>query len=96
MDYIQILGIAAAILTSAANVPQAVKIIRTKSTKSISAATYALLFSGLTLWLIYGIIKNDLPIILANSVSAALAGVILIMKLTLKKTEDQTSSEEID
>jgi MtN3 and saliva related transmembrane protein len=95
MDYIQTLGIVAAIFTSAANVPQALKIIRTKSTKSISAATYGLLFTGLTLWLIYGILKNDLPIILANAVSSALAGIILVMKLMFRKKEDQ-SSEEMD
>lgn len=88
MDYIQILGIVAAILTTAANVPQAIKIIRTKSTKSISTATYVLLLSGLILWLIYGIIKNDLPIILANGVSALLAAIILVMKLASKKNKD--------
>ena len=88
MDYIQILGIVAAILTTAANVPQAVKIIRTKSTESISSATYALLLTGVLLWLVYGIFKEDLPIILANAVSALLAAVILVMKLSAKKNKD--------
>ncbi|HEX9979739.1 MAG TPA: SemiSWEET transporter [Flavobacterium sp.] len=89
MDFIKILGFVAAALTTCANLPQAVKIIRTKSTKSISTATYALLFSGLVTWLIYGILINDLPIILANSVSAVLAGIILTMKLVAKKKENQ-------
>jgi MtN3 and saliva related transmembrane protein len=88
MDWIKILGIAAAILTTAANIPQAIKMIRTRSTKSISAATYALLLTGLLLWLAYGIIRKDLPIILANAVSAVLAAIILFMKLTNKKKED--------
>ena len=85
MDYVEIIGIGAAVLTTAANVPQAIKIIRTKSTKSISAATYALLLSGFLLWLYYGIEKEDLPIILANAISAVLAIIILFMKLTSKK-----------
>ena len=89
MDYIKILGIVAAIITTAANIPQAVKIIRTKSTKSISAATYALLFIGQALWLAYGIIRKDLPIILANAISTALCGIILLMKLATKKQENQ-------
>ncbi len=89
MDWTQILGIAAAVLTTAANVPQAIKIIRTRSTESISTLTYILLFTGLVLWLIYGIIRNDLPIILANAVSAALAGIILILKIIGKKKEGQ-------
>ena len=88
MDYIKILGIIAAILTTAANVPQTVKIIRTKSTKSIATATYILLFVGQALWLAYGIIKKDLPLILANAISTTLCGIILFMKLNAKKQED--------
>ncbi len=87
MDWIKFLGIVAAVLTTAANVPQAIKIIRTRSTESISTMTYILLFSGLVCWLIYGIIRDDLPIILANSVSAALAGIILVLKIIGKKKE---------
>lgn len=87
MDWTQTLGIAAAVLTTAANVPQAIKIIRTRSTESISTLTYILLFTGLVLWLVYGIIRSDLPIILANAVSAALAGIILVLKIIGKKKE---------
>lgn len=89
MNSTEILGISAAFLTTAANIPQAFKIIKTRSTKSISSATYALLFVGLVLWLIYGIIRDDLPIILANAVSAGLSGIILAMKLVAKKQENQ-------
>ena len=87
MSFVEILGFAAAALTTAANVPQAVKIIKTRSTKSISALTYAILFTGLVLWLIDGIYINALPIILANSISALVAGIILVMKLLAKKEE---------
>lgn len=89
MNLVEILGFAAAALTTAANVPQAVKIIRTRSTKSISALTYAILFTGLVLWMIYGICTDDLPIILANSISAAIAGIILVMKLLAKKEKEK-------
>lgn len=87
MDYIQILGLAAAFFTTAANIPQAIKVIKTSSTKSLSALTYAMLFIGMVLWVVYGIIRNDLPIILANSVAGALCGIILIMKLLPNKKE---------
>ena len=87
MDYVEIIGITAAIITTAANVPQAIKIIRTKSTESISTVTYALLLTGFILWLFYGIRKEDLPIILANAISAILAIIILYMKLTAKKSK---------
>lgn len=87
MDYIQILGLSAAFFTTAANIPQAIKVIKTSSTKSLSALTYAMLFIGMVLWVVYGIIRNDLPIILANSIAGALCGIILIMKLLPNKKE---------
>ncbi len=91
MNYVEILGLAAAALTTAANIPQAIKMIKTRSTKSISAVTYAMLFTGLVLWLIYGIYIDDLPIILANSISAAISGIILVMKLTARKDQKKES-----
>lgn len=84
MDYTEALGLLAAFLTTIANIPQAVKVIRTRSTKSLSAPTYALLFTGLSLWTVYGIIRNDLPVILGNAVAAVLCGTILGIKLWYK------------
>lgn len=88
MDYIQIIGLLAAVFTTAANIPQAIKVIRTRSTKSLSAPTYAMLFLGMALWVAYGIFHSDVPIILANSVAGSLCGIILFMKLLgLKQKE---------
>lgn len=84
MDYIEALGLAAAFFTTLANVPQAIKVIRTRSTKSLSAPTYAMLFLGLLMWTTYGIIRNDLPVILGNVIAAALCGTILSIKLWYK------------
>jgi MtN3 and saliva related transmembrane protein len=88
MDYIQALGLLAAFFTTIANIPQAVKVIRTRNVKSLSAATYAMLFIGMLLWVAYGIIRNDLPIILANSIAGALCGIILVMKLICRNQDD--------
>lgn len=84
MDLLQVLGLAAAVLTTAANIPQTIKVIKTRSTKSLSAATYAMLFTGMVLWTLYGILREDVPIILANSIAGALCGIILFMKLWVK------------
>lgn len=81
MDLILVLGIAAAFCTTAAFLPQAFKTIRTRHTKDISLGMYLLMVTGLTLWLAYGIFKGDLPIIIANSVTVILAGLILFMKM---------------
>lgn len=88
MNYIQALGLLAAFFTTIANIPQAVKVIRTRNMKSLSAATYAMLFVGMLLWVAYGIIRNDLPIILANSIAGALCGIILAIKLICRKHDD--------
>ncbi|MFV8369374.1 SemiSWEET family sugar transporter [Flavobacterium sp. LB2R40] len=85
MDYIQILGLIAATLTTGANFPQTYKIIKTKSTKDISKVTYVMLFCGGMMWLIYGILQNDIPIIIANGISGAICGIILILKFSSKK-----------
>lgn len=84
MDYIQFIGIIAAILTTVSFLPQAIKAIKTKDTKGISLSMYCIFFLGVTLWLIYGILVNNLPIILANSVTFILSGTILILKLKYK------------
>ena len=81
MDYIQVLGLAAAFFTTIANIPQAIKVIRTGSTKSLAASTYAMLFLGMALWVVYGVIRKDVPIILANAIAGLLCGIILSMKL---------------
>lgn len=84
MNLLQALGFAAALLTTAANIPQAIKVIRTRSTKSLSAATYTMLFIGMVIWVVYGIMREDLPLIVANGISGILCGIILFMKLWVK------------
>jgi len=91
MDDVEILGLVAAAFTTIANIPQTIKIVKTRSTKSISAITYAMLFVGMVLWVVYGIIKTDLPIILANGIAAALCGTILTVKCWAKYRGTETS-----
>jgi MtN3 and saliva related transmembrane protein len=75
------LGYLAALCTTAAFVPQAVKTIRSKDTRSLSLGMYCMFTVGLILWLLYGIHKKDLSIILANAITGVLALVILFHKL---------------
>lgn len=85
MDYIQLLGYVAAILTTIANLPQTYKIIKTKSTKDVSLMTYLILTAGCGLWVFYGILKSDIPLIIANGISTAICVIILILKTFSKK-----------
>lgn len=80
MDYAIVLGVIAAMLTTICQVPQVYKSWSTKHTKDISWLMYLLLFTGVSLWLIYGIIIRDIPLMLANSLTAALVLAVLILK----------------
>lgn len=82
-----ILGFTAAICTTIAFIPQAVKVYKTKHTKDISLGMFSLLNLGFVLWLIYGIILNSYPIILANAVTIIFAVYILITKIRLDVIE---------
>ncbi len=84
MNGVTILGLVAATFTTAAFVPQAVKIIKTKHTKDISIVMYSMLMVGIILWLIYGIMLEELPIILTNSVTLIFTSIILGLKLKYK------------
>jgi len=76
-----IIGIAAGVLTTAAFLPQLVRVIRTKHTKDLSLLTFSLFSLGVFLWLIYGILLKELPIILANAFTLVFAMLIVIMKI---------------
>jgi len=84
MDRIEIISIIAGILTTGSFIPQAVRIIRTKETKGISIAMYAIMCSGIFLWMLYGIFTWQVPMIAANGVTLALSMVILGLKLRYK------------
>ncbi len=81
MDANTLLGIAAGSLTTLAFIPQVVKAWRTRSTRDISLGMFLLFSTGLVLWLIYGAWIGSWPIIIANTVTLALALVIIVLKL---------------
>ena len=84
MEPVTVIGLIAAAFTTFAYVPQAVKTIKTKNTKSLSLNMYVIMTVGIVLWLSYGILLRDLPIIIANTVTLLCAGIILILKIKYK------------
>ena len=76
-----IIGTIGAILTTACFIPQVVKIIRTKDTRSISLMMYVVFTLGVACWLTYGIILNALPVIIANAVTLVLTFIIIWQKV---------------
>jgi MtN3 and saliva related transmembrane protein len=80
-DWTAFIGLIAAICTTSSFLPQVVKILRSKRTKDVSLPMYSILTAGLFLWLVYGFILNDLPLILANSISLTLSLCVLLLKI---------------
>lgn len=75
------IGYFAALLTTAAFVPQAWLVWKTRRTEGISLGMYSVFTAGVALWLCYGVIIGSWPVIIANSLTGALALFILGMKL---------------
>ena len=81
---IKYIGFFAAFCTTFAFLPQAIKVYQTKSTRDISLYMFLIFTIGVLSWLIYGLIINDLPVILANAVTLVLSFFILIYKILYK------------
>jgi MtN3 and saliva related transmembrane protein len=76
-----LIGYGAAILTTLAFIPQSLKSWRTRDLSGVSLSMYSLFTLGVGLWLVYGILLDSWPIILANLVTLTLAGTVLFLKL---------------
>lgn len=76
-----IIGSVAATLTTVAFLPQAIQVIKTKSTRDISLVMYLVFTAGVGFWLTYGILLGAVPIIIGNVITLFLALIVLIMKL---------------
>ena len=82
--FITYLGLIAGTLTTIAFFPQVVKTWKTKKTEDISLVMFLILCLGIFLWLVYGLIIKDLPLILANGITFLFASIILIFKIKYK------------
>ncbi|MBZ4034952.1 SemiSWEET transporter [Flavobacterium sp. 17A] len=72
MNYIDIIGLTAGTCITLSTIPQILKVWKTKKVKEISLKMFATLTFGIVMWIVYGILKNDFPIIITNSISLVL------------------------
>ena len=81
MSNIEILGYISAFLTTFSFLPQTIQVLKTRNTSSLSLAMYSIFTIGVGFWLMYGIIKGDSAIIIANFITFGLSATILSMKI---------------
>lgn len=89
------LGLLAGAVTSVAVVPQIIKSYRSRHVRDISIWQPVLLNLGMSLWLTYGIIIGDLPLIMANTFSILCNSILIVMKFFFKEDDNGRTSDYI-
>jgi MtN3 and saliva related transmembrane protein len=74
------IGFLAGILCTVSFLPQVIRAFKTKQTKDLSFATFSIFSLGVALWIVYGILTKQTPIVLTNVTILVLALLLLIMK----------------
>lgn len=80
MNWTQVIGLFAGICTSSSLLPQLIKTIRKKEAEDISKLMLFVLMTGVATWIVYGILRDDMPIILTNSFSLLLNITMLVLR----------------
>lgn len=80
MDVISIYGYLGATCTTVSFIPQIIKILKEKEAKDISIGMYLIFTFGIMMWLVYGILLKEYPIIFANTLTLIFSVTILILK----------------
>ena len=85
MNATQFLGLAAGMFTTIAFLPQVIKTWKSRSAKDLSLGMFSLFCLGVAMWLAYGILVMDIPVIAANMMTLMLASTLLFFKLRFKQ-----------
>ena len=85
-EYAEVIGGVSGMLTTAAFFPQAIKVYKTKDTSAISLVMFVILVLGLIGWVFYGILMEQIPVVIPNVITLMLAFYILLVKLKEKKS----------
>ena len=83
--FIEGIGMLAAVLTTLSFLPQVIKTYKEKTAESLSMLMLVVFLSGVILWFIYGVMKNSMPLILANLITAVLGGTLIYFKVVYSK-----------
>lgn len=85
MNWTQLIGLAAGILTATSLLPQVIKTFKEKKAEDVSLLMLLVLLGGLILWIVYGVKKNDLPIIATNCFSLLVNITMVVLRIKYKR-----------
>ena len=80
-NYTSIIGSTGAVLTTIAFIPQAYHSYKTRDLSGVSLSMYSVFTLGVALWLAYGLLLHNWPLIISNAITLVLSVMILILKL---------------
>jgi MtN3 and saliva related transmembrane protein len=91
LDLVTVIGSLAALCSTTSFAPQAWRIIKTRDTSAISSRMYVITVIGFALWLAYGLMQMQWPLIVTNAICLALSAFILAMKLLPQRKKEQVA-----
>ena len=86
-NHTEIVGLSAGIFTSVSLLPQLIKLIKHKKAEDISLFYLLILFIGLGLWIWYGVLRDDIPILVTNGFSLVLNGIVIFLGVKYKRRQ---------
>lgn len=87
MNWTQVIGLFAGICTSSSLLPQLIKTIKEKKAEDISKGMLFILMVGVGTWVVYGVLREDMPIILTNSFSMLLNIIMLFLRFKYSRNK---------
>lgn len=88
----EIVGIVAGICTATSLLPQLIKLRKHKKAEDISLFYLVILFIGLSLWVWYGVLREDFPIMITNGFSLVINGIIIVLGVRYKRNQKDASN----
>jgi MtN3 and saliva related transmembrane protein len=85
LNTVGVIGIVAGVFTSSSLIPQLIKIVKEKKVEDLSMGMFLSLLIGIILWVVYGILRDDWPIIITNGFSVLLNFLVLFFKFKYRK-----------
>jgi MtN3 and saliva related transmembrane protein len=90
MNYVEIIGLAAATLTTGSFLPQVIRLWRTQNADGVSLLTFSLFSIGVLLWLTYGLLIHATPIIAANGVMIVFSIAVVVQVVRIRARGKRT------
>ncbi len=81
MEGIQIFGFVSGIVTSSGMIPQLIKTWKTKEVEELSIKMFIIYLIGFLMWITYGIIQKDIPIVATNILSVIITIIMIFLKI---------------